>query len=123
MLYKCCLTCKHWQGTKYSTWGDCHYVCADLNPRLLDEKNLFGWNFTLPFDPHDVKYFDNLCLPLAIDDDVRGLRRKENDIVFMRSQYDGSIIGERVAPQWVVYYQTFRFKEGCTYYETLHARS
>lgn len=117
MLYKCCLTCKHWQGTKYSKWGDCHYVCADMNSDLLNEKNLFGCKLTVPFDPHDIKYFEGkLPLP-TIGDDVRILVIKEQDIKFILSQYDGTIIGERTAPIKIHYYQTARFKKGCRYYE------
>jgi hypothetical protein len=118
-----CESCRHWQGTKCSEWGDCHYIIAVIAPWVLEWKNLFGFHLTVPFDPHDVKYFDGLNQRLLwigqkdLMDKVRYTHRREQDIKFILSQYDGLIIGERTAPRKIVYFQTHQDKKGCRYYE------
>ena len=57
-----CKDCSKWQGNKYSKWGDCNHVIGVLCPGLLDQytTNEYGTMdkvFTLPFDPHDIKYW------------------------------------------------------------------
>lgn len=117
-MRKCCLNCKRWQGTKHSKWGDCHYICADLDPGILLNVNLFGWNLTVPFDPHDVKYFGGkLPLPMKLDKGVRVLLRTEQDIKFILSQYDAEIIGERTANVRLTYFQTRHDRKGCGYFD------
>ena len=93
-------------------------------PFLSEYSNLFGWKFTVPFDPHDIKYFDSefhshflKAGEYGLPDHVRKVTRKENDLKFILSQYDGSIIGERIALRKIVYFQTEKFKKGCGYYE------
>jgi hypothetical protein len=125
-MRKRCLNCKHWQGNSQSKYGDCHYILGEIAPHVKLNVSLFGWNLTLPFDPHDVKYFPGLNdrllfmsqkeMPTNVVMDVR----KEEDIKFILSQYDGKVIGERMAPIKLVHFKSFRDKEGCTYYETLN---
>lgn len=33
-------------------------MIEELEPKLLTERNEFGYEFTVPFDPHHVRYFD-----------------------------------------------------------------
>ncbi len=116
-----CYTCKHWCGNKYSGWGDCQYIVADLIPELTDEINLFGWKFKVPFDPHDIKYFDDRSVlnqlgKIKLPEGVLRYTRREQDIKFILSQWDGTIIGERTAPIKLVYFQTATLRKGCDYY-------
>lgn len=58
-----CKDCKFWQGIKGAEWGDCYRVCAELHPPLMDvvQRNDMGFVlqiFSVPFDPHDVKYWN-----------------------------------------------------------------
>lgn len=123
-MYSCCLTCRKWQGTKDSKYGDCHYIVAEILPRFYSYISLFGWKAEVPFDPHDVKYFpdmnDRLLFmgqkDVIIPDVVKGIR-KEQDIKFVLSQYDGEIIGERTAPIRLVYFKTHKMKRRCSFYE------
>jgi hypothetical protein len=39
-------------------WRDDYEIIGMLWPQLYNLKNRFGNNFKTPFDPHDVKYFD-----------------------------------------------------------------
>lgn len=52
-----CKDCKYWHGCGNDLSGDCYRIIAYLNPRLIDCKNDHGAYFSIPFDPHDVKYF------------------------------------------------------------------
>lgn len=58
MSHHSCETCKHWQCTRDSKWADCNWVIGELEPKLLTERNEFGYEFNVPFDPHHVCYFD-----------------------------------------------------------------
>jgi hypothetical protein len=96
---------------------------ATILPKFFTYKTLFGWGVTLPFDPHDVKYVPEMNERLLFiaqkelpDGVVKNIRREE-DIKFVLSQYDGTIIGERTAPITLVFYYTHRDTEGCEYYE------
>lgn len=122
-MYSCCMTCKKWQGTPYSRYGLCYYIIDEILPKFYEYKTIYGWNAELPFDPHDVKYFEGMNERLLFiaqkempQDVVKDVRR-EDDIKFVLSQYDGSIIGERTAPIKLVYYLTNSMKKGCSHYE------
>jgi hypothetical protein len=120
-----CKECKHWQGTKYSEWGDCHRVVAQLQPLLLDcyQTNEYGTIerfFTVPFDPHDAKYWsgssswrklyneipnlDPWVSPLRSDwklpEGVRVIVETKDDIIFDNQN------GERIGKLKVKYFQT-----------------
>ena len=51
-----CKTCKHWNGTRASTQGDCGYI-IDREFSLEGITDRFGNPCTLPFDPHDARYY------------------------------------------------------------------
>ena len=51
-----CKNCPHWHG-RSQEWGDCYRIIGQLEPDLFTCKNDFGYPFTIPFDPHDAKYF------------------------------------------------------------------
>lgn len=58
-----CRRCQHWQGNRYSKWADCNWVIGQLEPKLFEEKNDFGIPFRIPFDPHDLRYYNiNLAM-------------------------------------------------------------
>jgi hypothetical protein len=109
-----CKDCKHWQGSKYSEWGDCNRVVAHLEPLLLDcfltnEYGTVERFFTVPFDPHDVKYwFRNVSwlklytkiLPLDLPSGVRIVEEVKDDIIF------DSQNGERIGKLRLKYFQT-----------------
>lgn len=38
-------------------WGDCYRVIATLKPELKECVNDYGFNFSVPFDPHNVDYY------------------------------------------------------------------
>lgn len=57
-----CFNCKHWQGNKYTKWGDCFRVIAKLEPKLCDyyltnDYETVEQFFSVPFDPHELKYW------------------------------------------------------------------
>lgn len=57
-----CRNCKFWQGTKYSEWGDCYRVISQLDDDitscyLANEYGTIERFFSVPFDPHEVKYW------------------------------------------------------------------
>ena len=60
--YSNCGSCRYWQrGSPRTEWCDCFRVVATLSPHLLECKNDFGWDFTVPFDPHDAKNYFKFC--------------------------------------------------------------
>jgi hypothetical protein len=80
-----CATCPHWQGTAHSKWGDCYYIIGILWPKTLTLMNRFGHPLRIPFDAHDIKYFDEKVykyLDFNLPDGVRYEIRKENDLTF-----------------------------------------
>jgi hypothetical protein len=81
-----CNECKRWQGRRdFSTWGNCHYVIRYLIPDFDNIRDRFGFNISLPFDPHDTKYLiDKMPTPHSCDlgDGVRIVTRKEKDTVY-----------------------------------------
>jgi hypothetical protein len=111
-----CRDCKYWQGTKYSEWGDCNRVVAHLEPLLLDcyQTNEYGTIerfFTVPFDPHDAKYWSGnsswrtlyteiLINPLSTHRLVRVVEETKDDIIFDNQN------GERIGKLKVKYFQT-----------------
>lgn len=126
MLYKCCVNCKHWQGTKYSMMGLCQHFVGYIEPSLFELKSIHGWDFKVPFDPHDVKYFPEAQDALKSlfktygtyeNMEVHMVKRKEQDIKYILSQYDGEVIGERIAPIDIYYLYTYWDMEGCGYFE------
>ena len=54
-----CKHCQHWQGTKEVLYGDCYKVIGELIPNFFGCINDLGCGFSIPFDPHDVKYYTN----------------------------------------------------------------
>lgn len=67
--------------------------------------------FSIPFDPHDMKYFysdkrvDKELLKCTIPGGVKRVVQKEQDIRFITDK-DGIIIGERISNQNIVYFYT-----------------
>ena len=51
-----CKNCPNWQGTRYSTWADCHYIAFKCVPDLYHCMKHNGFTLWPPFDPHDLKY-------------------------------------------------------------------
>lgn len=56
---RCCRNCMHWQGRRNTQFADCYMVIAELIPNFLSCFTDLGYEFTVPFDPHDVKYYLN----------------------------------------------------------------
>ena len=56
-----CRDCQHWQGNRLSQFADCNWVVGHFEPKLFEEKNELGFNFNVPFDPHDLYRFN--CSP------------------------------------------------------------
>ncbi|MFA9409336.1 MAG: hypothetical protein ACERKJ_10975 [Candidatus Dadabacteria bacterium] len=56
---KCCNCCIHYQKVKGKKYNDCYMVMGELVPRFFDCISDLGYNFELPFDPHDAKYYTN----------------------------------------------------------------
>ena len=56
-----CSTCKYWQGnSKFNTWADCYRIVGILQPKLFEFcKNERGFLFNIPFDPHEIRYYDH----------------------------------------------------------------
>ena len=52
---KGCENCKHWNGTRASTWGDCQHVIFDMIPMKYEDR--FGDECKAPLDPHDLQYY------------------------------------------------------------------
>ena len=117
MIPTTCRNCKSWQGTKYSEWADCYSIVLALNPALdtCSLSNEFGTilqYFKVPFDPHDVKYwnFDPAfrCLYDEMTNDSLdrlGIRVEEkviDDVVYDREN------GERVGRLKLKYFQTHK---------------
>jgi len=76
-----CSQCPRWQGR--TEWGDCNHVIGILMPEIYKMKTRFGWNFSTPFDPHDIKYFlEKIPKPKQLPEGVKIHQRKEKDIVF-----------------------------------------
>ena len=106
-----CNECRHWQGTKYSTFGDCFRVVMALSPEL-ETCFLDGVNFSVPFDPHDVKYwvhnelwkkmYVHLCKCATPRKGVRAVQETRDDIVYDQKN------GERVGRLKLTYFQTHR---------------
>jgi len=56
----CCKKCIHWQGKpKEVLYADCFMVIGYLVPNFLNCYSDLGYKLTLPFDPHDKKYYTN----------------------------------------------------------------
>lgn len=58
-----CKDCGHWQGHKYSEWGDCYCIISKLEPNLsacylTNDYGTVEKFFDVPFDPHDAKYWN-----------------------------------------------------------------
>lgn len=104
-----CADCKYWQGTKYDKWADCFRVIAELDSRLLQFGSRQGDKFSVPFDPHDAKYFlhdpgfNKVYRKLSRGKwtDVRLHKVREKDTVFDR---DGNFGEKRMIT--LNYYQT-----------------
>jgi hypothetical protein len=104
-------------------------------PQLFKEEDVFGWNFHLPFDPHDIKYFEDGREIMAemrkadVPEDVKKLVTHETDIRYILDMYDGEIVrdyegrpsikGEREAKVTLVYFYTNKWMKGCAYYDEL----
>jgi hypothetical protein len=108
-----CKRCKHWQGTKYSEWGDCYRVILALNPELetcfiSNEHGTVTRNFQVPFDPHDIKYwmepgfkaiYDNMKTENMAVLGVKVVETITDDIIYDRDN------GERVGKLKIKYFQ------------------
>jgi hypothetical protein len=113
-----CSGCLHWQGNKYSEWGDCYRVISKVKPDLsccylLNESDIAERYFEIPFDPHDYKYWSRnpywrTLYEDAIDEvvvfdkhpGVRVVTHVKDDIVFDAQN------GERVGKLRLHYFQT-----------------
>lgn len=108
MSERCCLNCPHWQGCRTSEYGACYRVIETL----IDCEaiiNRFGWELSVPFDPHDVKYLYSEArkefhqkIKKLKEEGVKIQTVKEKDVV-----YDDEG-GERIAPVTLYYIQTHR---------------
>lgn len=121
-MFRGCVSCKHWQGNKYSKWGLCNCYCVVAAPLLKDMMSPLPLKrFDIPFDPHDMKYFfsdSRVMKQLTSSELPTGVRREvrqEQDIKFITNK-DGVIVGERVGKQKVVYFYTHR-QFNCEYRE------
>jgi len=109
-----CKDCKHWQGTKYSEWADCYRIVRDLEPDLeccylTNAHGTVTEYFTVPFDPHDIKYwnfnpiwkklYDNLILAKL---GVRMVEEVVDDVIYDQS------MGERIGKLRLRYFQTHK---------------
>lgn len=54
-----CKECKYWQGKVTNGFGDCYRVIQCVCPEIFEMEDDNGVRHKVPFDPHDVKYFDN----------------------------------------------------------------
>jgi len=100
-----CNECNRWCGSKYSEWGDCHYVVSTLIPDWNTYRTRFGFPVRLPFDPHDAKYVvGTIAKPHDCDlgDEVKIQKRKEKDIWF---DDDGN---ERTRTVTLTFYRTYK---------------
>lgn len=66
-----CQTCKHWQGTKYSIWGDCYRVISQFVPEVVhfykEDSQGNRTYFEIPFDPHYAEQWKQECLDAGVD--------------------------------------------------------
>ena len=102
-----CLTCKYWQGRGRDEFGDCYRILSILEPKLLlrykeiNEDTREYWS--VPFDPHDVKYWlqDGRFMAdyeNALESPLIKIEAKvEEDIRY--NQYNGERMGN-----FVIYY-------------------
>ena len=111
-----CGNCIHWQGTKNSTWGDCYRVVMALNPELemcfiSNEYGTTVRNFSVPFDPHDIKYwmdpsfhalYDSMTTETLGNPKIKVEEIVVDDIIYDREN------GERVGRLKVKYFQTHK---------------
>jgi hypothetical protein len=104
-------------------------------PKLFDEQNIFGWHFEVPFDPHDIKYFEQgrgIMKLMKMAQVPEGVHRKvvrETDLRFILEMYDGEVVrdskgrpsvkGEREAVVELIYFFTDKLMKGCEYYDQL----
>lgn len=103
-----CGNCKHWQGTKYSNYGDCYYLPWVIHPELdntkLDKEDkhryITGKLITPPFDPHDVKHIEPNSLFLVC-------YYSTPKTVGVKYERDGRLL----------YYRSLINKEGCPYWQ------
>jgi hypothetical protein len=101
-----CKDCKFWQGNKHSEWADCYRVIGQLNEYITscymsDDHGAITAFFKLPFDPHDIKYwqhneiwyrlFCNAVVQADQTDGVRTVVQTRDDVKF--DQKGGEAIG------------------------------
>lgn len=111
-LNKGCVTCRNWQGHKYSKMALCNCYCAVVEPRLFSMQSpLDLMRFKLPFDSHDLKYFypdssiRKTLMTTYLPKGVMRIVRKEEDLRLIINK-DGIVVGERVASQKIIYFYT-----------------
>ena len=109
-----CKNCKHWQGTKYSEWGDCYCIIRHIEPNLeacylSNEYGTVIRYFSVPFDPHDYKYWSLNHYWKKLYGNIKSnklgvkmIELSKNDILF---DYKG---GERVGKVPLKFFQTYR---------------
>lgn len=77
-----CHECPHWQGGKYSQWGDCYRIVGILEPRFFNCVDDNGYPFSIPFDPHRTKYLNRSAESPYRDSNFKylmnGLKRRKN---------------------------------------------
>jgi hypothetical protein len=102
-----CKKCPRWQGSRYSEWGDCNHVIGKLLKLSTYEHNLsVYYKATLPFDPHDCKYYEPRLhqdmMKVKLPEGVRRDVIRKDDVVF------DDFGGERVGKVKVVLIQTHK---------------
>jgi len=73
----CCKNCLHWQGRGNIKYADCYMVIAELIPNFLSCFTDCGYEFTVPFDPHEVKYYLNSVTFKQLHSKLQKLKLKE----------------------------------------------
>ena len=98
-----CKNCKHWQGNRFSEWGDCYRIVAKLEPHLLncyrEDENRPGLDlyFSIPFDPHNTEYWKHNTIfhkllrnAIAKARDTNGIRVDVHRWIFFQTRGDYS---------------------------------
>lgn len=85
-----CRNCKHWAGTRHSTWGDCGQWIFTVD--AMNHTDRFGNRCMPPLDPHDLQYYTsnsnihgvmNFIEYLILDGFGVRLRKVERDVLWM----------------------------------------
>jgi hypothetical protein len=116
-----CKNCIHWQGVRGNEWGDCNRVVSHLNPGLfqchaVNSEGTILEEWSVPFDPHEIKYWDNkdpnflpryaeAILNSITHDDIQVETEERRDVVYDKNG------GERIDTIKYHYFTTHKEHE------------